>query len=319
MRQVRAFPVIAFLALACLAARAEKVPESAGQDLRVVVADYSAEQVYTIYVAQGVATRITLGRDETIKESATGFVSDCKAPSEWCIRADKGDNQIWVKPLSKSTLNNLELSTTKRDYSFQFVVVSGAERTRNAMYRVMFRYPLELPNLGAMGIPGVLKFPDLLAAAPAPSTENEAVTPPSRTSTYPTPEVRNYKYVKKVGPGSETIAPSVVFDDGRFTYLQFPKAQEVPAVFLVAADGSEIRVTTHAERLSGPAEDQDAQAAPDYLVIHRVAPKIILRLGTAVIELINQGDSTNKGRETINGSTDGRFIRQDKDGQVIPK
>jgi type IV secretory pathway VirB9-like protein len=43
----------------------------------------------------------------------------------------------------------------------------------------------------------------------------------------------NSDYSLAEGPGSEDIVPSLVFDDGRFTYLRFANNREVPAVFHV--------------------------------------------------------------------------------------
>ena len=38
--------------------------------------------------------------------------------------------------------------------------------------------------------------------------------------------------------------PTLVFDDGRFTYFRFPGNRPVPAVFAVLADDSETVVNT---------------------------------------------------------------------------
>ncbi|MEO7007954.1 MAG: TrbG/VirB9 family P-type conjugative transfer protein, partial [Caldimonas sp.] len=76
------------------------------------------------------------------------------------------------------------------------------------------------------------------------------------------------------GKASGDIVPSLVFDDGRFTYLRFSGNREVPAVFNVLADGSETLVNT---RMEG-----------DLLVVDRVSRQLMLRSGAAVVGLWNE-------------------------------
>ena len=62
----------------------------------------------------------------------------------------------------------------------------------------------------------------------------------------------NSSYSIAEGSGSEDIVPTLVFDDGRFTYFRFPGNREVPAVFHVLGDGSETLVNApHGRRPAG--------------------------------------------------------------------
>ena len=49
---------------------------------------------------------------------------------------------------------------------------------------------------------------------------------------------REFRLLDRRRQGSEDIVPSLIFDDGRFTYLRFANNREVPAVFHVLGDGS---------------------------------------------------------------------------------
>lgn len=298
-------------ALASALALADAVPAPSPKDPRIGIVDYSSEEVYSIVVARGVATRITLGAGEAIIDSGTGFVSNCEPPAEWCIKAEKGTNQIWVKPLTGATANNLELHTTRGDYSFRFVVDPKAEKSNAVFYRVIFRHPVVLP-------PVPLALPTADASSTAASTSKATdkpqadATPTSgRKPEFLTPRVRNYDYSRTDSPATRDLAPTVVFDDGRFTYLRFEKGQEVPAVFAIGVDGSEMRVTTHAERLAPDLSRPDDKVERDYLVVQRVARKLVLRLGAAVIEITNNKFDP-KGVETYNGTTTDRLVREDK-------
>jgi type IV secretion system protein VirB9 len=102
------------------------------------------------------------------------------------------------------------------------------------------------------------------------------------------PQVMNTQYSIAEGAGSQDIVPTLVYDDGRFTYLRFPGNREVPAVFHVLGDGSETLV--------------NARMEDDLLVIDRVSRKLMLRAGSAVVGLWNEAFDLD-GRPPGNGTT----------------
>jgi type IV secretion system protein VirB9 len=118
--------------------------------------------------------------------------------------------------------------------------------------------------------------------------------------------VKNTQYSIAEGDGSQDIAPTLVFDDGRFTYLRFPGNREVPAVFHVLGDGSETLV--------------NARMEDDLLVVDRVSRRLMLRAGWAVVGLWNEvfdldgkppGDGT-----TVPGVR--RVLKADASGNTAP-
>ena len=88
------------------------------------------------------------------------------------------------------------------------------------------------------------------------------------------PEIRNTQYSLAEGAGSTDIVPTLVFDDGRFTYMRFAGNREVPAVFQVLGDGSETVVNTRME--------------DDLLIVDRVSRRLTLRAGSAVVGVWNE-------------------------------
>jgi type IV secretion system protein VirB9 len=284
----------------------DTIPRASPNDPRIGIADYVEDEVYSILVAKGTVTRIVLSPGETVLKSGTGFPAACAASGEWCIEAEKGADQIWVKPLTGATANNLELQTTRGNYSLRFVVAPGAEKARSVFYRVIFRHPIALPAATRLSMP--LPLPSESIELP-PAKSDKKTDKPSEVVL--TPMVRNYDYSKKHLPEASDLVPSVVFDDGRFTYLRFEKAQEVPSVFAFGPDGAEVRVATHSERLAASPDHPEERVERDYLVVQRVSRKFVLRLGAAVIELINNKFDA-KGIETLNGTTTGKLVRDDK-------
>ena len=299
------------LGLGLCSTHADTIPGASPHDDRIGYADYKPDEVYSIIVAKGVVTRLILGAGETVVKSGTGFPAACLSGQEWCIEAEKGADQIWVKPLTGATSNNLEMQTTRGDYSIRFVVASGAEKAKGVFYRVIFRHPVALPPVRlAMPTPSDSEDSNPITSQ-RQQAQRSAKSETSASDIVLTPQVRNYDFSKKHTPDAGDLAPSVVFDDGRFTYLRFERSQEVPAVFAVAPDGSEVRVATHSERLAGDPEHPDSKVERDYLVIQRVARKFILRLGAAVIEIINNKFDA-KGVETLDGTSTDKLVRDDK-------
>ena len=270
--------------------QAADTPVAGERDARVRYIDYVADQVSVIKVRRGVVTRIMLEQGERIAVAASGFGADCTVDTnEWCIRADVGSNQVWIKPLDGATHNNLELHTDRRDYSMEFRVLpdapSGrAPRARLAdepMFRVIFKYP---------------RSPVPLSQALAAVGSQRPAYAPARASTQlPLPAPRNWDYTMQVLPGGADIAPALVFDDGRFTYLQFPGNREIPAVFAVSANGEEGRVNYHMEG--------------DLVVVQRTARKFVLRLGAAVVGVFNESFDAD-GVPVHGGTTRSHTVRE---------
>lgn len=291
---------------------AATLPTLSASDRRIGFVDYQAFDVVVIPTALGVITRIILGEDEKItRHPDSGFPAACDDPlNEWCVRADIGQNQITVKPRKGATQLNLEVSTDKRDYSFALHVMPGAEKSKSVLYRVVFRYPMPTPPAAHVRLPSPASDASAIPADDQKSDSGGALITSTNTATATNskrqelakPRVRNVAYSVKAQGNASSILPSIIFDDGRFTYLKFPKASEVPAVFAVDANGQEIRVAFHAERLLADPHAPDAGVESDYLVMRRLARAFVLRLGDMVAEIINDKFDA-EGIETHNGTT----------------
>jgi type IV secretion system protein VirB9 len=277
---MKRFLIAALLAsLANSTVLAADVPVPGEHDGRVRYVDYTKDGVTVINVQRGAVTRIVLGDDETIAAAATGFTADCaKAEAEWCVRADAGANQIWVKPKDGATHNNLELKTDKRDYSFEFRVLVDTSVARGRapvgasagkdqpMFRVIFRYPFQAPPLAAL-----MTISAAQSAASQQSNEKTLLSDRLNTSK---PVPRNWKYSMQALAGADEIAPSLVFDDGRFTYFRFAANREVPTIFYISPTGEESRINFHMDG--------------DLAVVQRLGRRFVLRLGKAVVGVWNE-------------------------------
>ena len=241
-------------------------------DKRLREITYDPHTVVSVPVLRGTVTLILLDRDETIEEVATGLGADCnQAEAAWCIAAQVGGRSLFVKPKSgASAPNNLTVVTDRRSHSFRLAIVDD-HGTTPPVYRLTVHAPAAHDTHAADAQPGAR--PSLLSALDALA---EPVLPASDVVAerlQAAPRVVNAAYSLAEGTASADIVPTLVFDDGRFTYLRFPGNRPVPAVFDVLGDDSETVVNT---RMEG-----------ELLVVDLVSRRLVLRAGAAVVGIWN--------------------------------
>lgn len=241
--------------------------------LREVV--YDPRAVVTVPVKRGMVAHVVLDTDEAITEVAAGLGGDCSKPeAAWCIAAQPGGRHLFVKPKSTASApNNLAVVTDRRTHAFRFVVLAEGD-TRPPVYRLTIKSPAvrAAPIVQTTPLEGQAALSALAAipALPASPSPQEVVAERLMAKA----AVRNTAYSIAEGKGSADIVPTLVFDDGRFTYFRFPGNREVPAVFHVLGDGSETLVNTRME--------------DDLLVVDRVSRRLMLRAGQAVVGVWNE-------------------------------
>lgn len=263
-------------------------PEPPDPRLREVAYDPNA--VVTVPVKRGVVTLVVLDAAEVITDVASGLGGDCsKADAAWCVAAQPGGRNLFVKPKSTaSAANNLAVVTDRRTHAFRFVVLPDGD-IKPPVYRLIVRAPLPPAPARTSSYAAPIALKDIapwLALPPTPPP-----TPPQQTVAerlQSKPKVLNTDYAIAEGAGSQDIAPTLVFDDGRFTYLRFPGNREVPTVFHVLGDGSETLV--------------NARMEDDLLVVDRVSRRLMLRAGSAVVGLWNEAFDLD-GRPPGDGTT----------------
>jgi len=269
----------ALLALAHYNAFAVDVPVSSRYDNRIQYVNYNAGDVVLVRALTGMGTRIVFGDDEEIIDIASGFTQGWEFSDRRNIlyikpkSVQQGEN-LYLAPQSGQWDTNLMVTTNRHMYDFDLKLMPGSNQNGSSAlhrvaYRVQFRYPDQEREQKRIKDQAQITQAKL-DAAPAPL---------------------NWNYSMQVGKNSDGIAPTMAYDDGRFTYLRFPNNRDFPAVFLVAADKSESIVNSHID-----------PAKPDVLVVHRVSPALILRLGNAVVGLYNESYDTD-GLPPAHGTT----------------
>jgi len=109
----------------------------------------------------------------------------------------------------------------------------------------------------------------------------------------------NYNYW---GKGNRALAPTAAYDNGRFTYFSFDNGRELPLIYKVMADGTEMLLNSHVEG--------------DTVVIHETAKHFVLRLGKSVLGLENRSfDEQGTFNRTGTGNHDFVRISREKEGR----
>ena len=291
---------LAAFAGAVLCGISTAAPEAADPRLREVL--YDPRAVVTVPVKRGVVTLVVLDPDESITEVAAGLGGDCtKADAAWCVGAQPGGRNLFVKAKSSaSAANNLAVVTDRRTHTFRFVVLADGD-PKPPVYRLVVKAPPRPAPPARLALREDVPLV-ALPVVPPPPPPQQVVAERLQAK----PLVMNTQYSIAEGAGSQDIVPTLVYDDGRFTYLRFPGNREVPAVFHVLGDGSETLV--------------NARMEDDLLVVDRVSRKLMLRAGSAVVGLWNEAFDLD-GRPPGDGTTVPgvqRVLKVDAGGNSAP-
>jgi len=271
----------AWLIAASIVTPSGRAAAQGAADLRLREVYYDPQSVVTVFVKRGVVTDIVLDPNEAITDVASGLGADCTKPeSSWCVAAQPGGRHLFVKPKSTAGApNNIAVVTDRRTHSFRFVVLSDRD-ARQPVYRLSVKVAAPLPPPSPPpSLPIAALLVDPAALSPAELVKERLTAAPQPV---------NSSYSIAEGKNSQDIVPTLVFDDGRFTYLKFPNNREVPAVFHVLPDGSETVVNA---RMEG-----------DLLVADRVSRRLMLRAGSAVVGVWNDAFDLD-GVAPSNGTT----------------
>lgn len=252
-------------------------PGRSPYDMRIQHINYNPYDVVVIRAKVGYATLLQLEEGETV--DLTSPVNEGLATGygkAWVVSV-RGNN-IFFKPTKpEPSTNLLFVSNKKRRYSLDLKM---ANQNHPPTFVMEFRYPREARKRQQAEMSKQADAASVLRASEARNPVRGDYN-------------RNYW-----GRGKKSLAPTEMYDNGRFTYLRYDNAQDLPAVFRVKADGTEAAVNSHVEG--------------DTLVIHETAAKFVLRLNKAVLGIENRSYNP-KGKFNLTGSTQSRTVRMKKD------
>ena len=198
--------------------------------------------------------------DEVVElQGALGYQMTVEfGPGERIENVSIGDGLSWqVTPNHKANL--LFLKPLDAASATDMTVITNLRRY---VFDLSARRP---PRRGDRGLIFRLRFeyPEPFVAVAEPPPPPPPVPPPRDI---------NHAYHLE---GSAKIAPLRVFDDGRTTYFAFADTADYPAIFAVEPDRKEAMVNTAARQ--------------GYLTVDRLAGAFVLRQGTEMTRIVNDG------------------------------
>jgi type IV secretion system protein VirB9 len=238
--------------LFCQVAMAENIPQSVVSSKSIKYVSYKKDAVVPINGAPFTVTVLQLEKGEAIESVEDG---DSLA---WIVKPVENEpNMLRLKPTVDHSFSdtNLVVTTDKdRTYFFRLHIL-GAEDHIAPTYAVIFRYPQEE-----------------LALRNYKKQQNAA-----NLSGAEDPSAFNWDYTFNLQDGAERIMPTHVYDDGKFTYLQFDDLDKNPVPAIFAVDGTDGKESVVNFRRKG-----------NIITILRVAPQFTLRQGDMVASIFNK-------------------------------
>lgn len=250
----------------CLAltapALAEKSPRPGPVDARIRTVVYSPRDVIEVKGHYGYQTLIEFSRDEQILNIALG---DSMA---WYAKPNEMGNLLFVKPIEDNATTNMTVITDKRTYHFELnAKTAKSSHAKDMAFHIQFKYPEN--GSGFM--------------------ERSINVVPEKGGTAPSDWNFDYEFA-----GDTRQVPKRAFDDGDFTYFEFDKSVEIPALFKVAPDGSESLINY---RIEGR-----------YVVVQRTAAEFTLRNGKLVTCIFNRAHQSTTNLDAGSPSPVGALI-----------
>lgn len=234
---------------------AVSLPKDGDTDPRVKRFTYDVRDVFHVKAHYKFTSHIVLNDDEKIKHISVG---DSLA---WLI-IPKG-NHLFIKPIEDRAETNMTVLTTERIYNFTLEADKADDHNdKELAFSVSFYYPEDELAAALAKQQAMLMAEDRLKN----SIQEEVV--PNRAID---PDAWNFNYTRK---GSDLYAPTRIFDDGEFTYFQFPKEIDTPAIFLVDSNKKESLINFHVKG--------------KYVVVQRIAAQFILRHGDYAVCIFNE-------------------------------
>lgn len=243
-----ALAVAAALIAQASPAAAEVLPGPCGSDPHIACAVYDPTETYQIAYRPGEATVLVFEKGEKLDGTGMG---DGKA---WTV--GPAGNGFFFKPKAPKAATNLILLTNKRQYVLKLIPVAKHEQ---AIWSLTFNYPDTRAKADAAASVRSAQARALLQQAGDAVGTAGAAGP------------RNWDYDMQ---GDVALAPTALWDDGRFTYFEFKTSRDLPQIYRVLEDGTEALVNP--DDVRGPV-----------LAVHDTAKRFNLRVGDAVLGIRN--------------------------------
>ena len=230
--------------------------------------------IINLTLIKGLPTVIELPQGEKIQDIAVGGLSDWS--QEWEIV--KRDSLFFIKPLKNASATSLILSSHLQQYIFDLNPITNLKKSNTptqAISRLILQRKPPNPTIDQALQEKQIKQTHLFitqAEAKIKIIEHQLKTAREKITQE---QYKNSDYSLEITQLNEDIQPRQVFDNGRFTYFQFPNQLAIPAIYRKAnLSDQETLINYHFE--------------DDFLVAHGTGKSWTLRLGNSVVAVYNE-------------------------------
>ncbi|KFX10705.1 Putative conjugal transfer protein TraH [Pectobacterium atrosepticum ICMP 1526] len=186
------------------------LPQATSFDQRMQEVTYNPDDSVLVKIKAGTSTLVQLEKGEYITDEVAGIVLG--DPDAWDVNV-RGNN-IYFRPIKDEPDTNVTLTSNIRTYVLYLKSVKV-----DPSWMVRFKYPKKHNS----------KSQNLFSKTPCQSNGEFNA---------------NWDYQIL---GKESFQPYEVWDDGRFTCFRFNPSSDLPMIYRVAGDGSEMLVNSNIE------------------------------------------------------------------------
>lgn len=198
----------------------------------LVVYDYDPDYLYRVFVRTNEETHLAFGADEEV----TGvYLSD--TGKRWLQHTALTKRDVFIEARLPGLDNAATIITSRRRYELDL----RSSDDSKAYHRVSWHYlDADAQSPAAQTSPFGVEYPGNVpastSAAPDAGAYDGQVTSDARHTIAPRIGLDHTNFDYRV-EGTAPFAPLIVFDDGHFTFLQFPHRAELPAILLMDEKG----------------------------------------------------------------------------------
>ena len=199
-------------------------PYPAPDATSLVVYDYDPDYLYPILVRTSQETHLVFAPDE---EVVGVYLSD--TGKRWLEHTALTKRDVFIEARLPGLENAATIITSRRRYELDL----HSSDDGKTYQRVSWHY-LDIDAKASSGqvSPFGIEYPGNVPHAAGRNGEDAAPAGGSSSSGNPHIALDHANFDYRI-EGNVPFAPVIVFDDGRFTYLQFPHQAELPAILLM--------------------------------------------------------------------------------------
>jgi type IV secretion system protein TrbG len=221
---------------------AELVATPLPGDARLVQFEYDADNTFLVLARPKSVTHVEFGSDEQIITVAGGDTKN------WELTPTANRRHLFIKPIFEQMETSMTVITDKRTYQF---VLRSTGNGAKWYQRVTWHYGQDM----------LLE----LRAEESKASDKAAAKKQEVEPTHTGVPVEQLRFEYEIS-GEAPFRPTVVFSDGRFTWIRLPRdIPEWPALFAITSD-SEAAVVNYVPR-------------GEYMLAQQVIDRGVLKLG----------------------------------------